>query len=130
MRLGKRAGLSVTDGIERGITYPTHRLPSPASVHRLTLSETRGGPILVVTRNWVHRWGRAQETYGEDPMLTGHLGAAYIQGMQGSDSKYIQTVATPKHFDGYGGATTRGKRSPLSTLRVCSWQGIGRLHKL
>lgn len=44
------------------------------------------------------RNGRSDENWGEDPFLAGHLAAAYIQGMQGDDPKYLKTVATPKHF--------------------------------
>ncbi|KAK3267205.1 hypothetical protein CYMTET_24229 [Cymbomonas tetramitiformis] len=69
------------------------------------------------------RWGRAQETYGESPFLTSVLAAAYVRGLQGNHSKYLQAVATPKHFDAYGGATTRGSRSPTEvTLSWRDWQ--------
>src|ERR1022692_3727124 len=44
------------------------------------------------------RWGRGQETYGEDPFLTARMGVAFVQGMQGDDPKYFKTVSTPKHF--------------------------------
>jgi beta-glucosidase len=49
------------------------------------------------------RWGRGQETYGEDPFLTGTLAAAFVRGMQGNNPKYFQVIATPKHFDAYSG---------------------------
>lgn len=44
------------------------------------------------------RWGRTPETYGEDPFLTGELGAAFVQGLQGDDPRYLKVVSTPKHF--------------------------------
>ena len=44
------------------------------------------------------RWGRGQETYGEDPFLTSRMAVAFIRGMQGNDSRYLKTIATPKHF--------------------------------
>lgn len=44
------------------------------------------------------RWGRGQETYGEDPYLTSRLGVAFIKGLQGNDDKYIKTSACAKHF--------------------------------
>lgn len=44
------------------------------------------------------RWGRNEETYGEDPYLTGQLGIAFVNGMQGDDEKYLKTIATVKHF--------------------------------
>jgi beta-glucosidase len=49
------------------------------------------------------RWGRGQETYGEDPLLTARLGVAFVQGMQGDDARYLKTVATPKHFAAHSG---------------------------
>ena len=44
------------------------------------------------------RWGRGQETYGEDPYLIGRMGVAFVNGMQGDDPKYYRVIATPKHF--------------------------------
>ena len=49
------------------------------------------------------RWGRGQETYGEDPFLTGRLAVAFVRGMQGDDPRYLRVVATPKHFDAHSG---------------------------
>ncbi|MGN0457806.1 MAG: glycoside hydrolase family 3 C-terminal domain-containing protein [Eubacterium sp.] len=49
------------------------------------------------------RWGRGQETYGEDPYLTGALGVAFISGLQGDDPKYIKTAACAKHFAVHSG---------------------------
>ncbi len=46
----------------------------------------------------VPRWGRTEETYGEDPYLTGRIGVAYVEGIQGDDPKYLKAIATPKHF--------------------------------
>ena len=48
------------------------------------------------------RWGRTQETYGEDPYLTGVMASAYIKGLQG-DGKYLRTAATLKHFAVHSG---------------------------
>lgn len=53
------------------------------------------------------RWGRGQETYGEDPFLSGRLGVAYITGMQETDSKYLKLVATPKHFAVHSGPESK-----------------------
>ena len=44
------------------------------------------------------RWGRGQETYGEDPFLTARMGVAYVTGMQGDDPHYYRVISTPKHF--------------------------------
>ncbi|HYL85055.1 MAG TPA: glycoside hydrolase family 3 C-terminal domain-containing protein [Candidatus Angelobacter sp.] len=49
------------------------------------------------------RWGRGQETYGEDPFLTARMGVAFVTGLQGNDPKYFKTVATPKHFAVHSG---------------------------
>ena len=49
------------------------------------------------------RWGRGQETYGEDPFLTARMGVAFVEGLQGDDPKYLQVVATPKHFAVHSG---------------------------
>lgn len=49
------------------------------------------------------RWGRGQETYGEDPFLTSQMAIAFITGMQGNNPKYLKVIATPKHFDAYSG---------------------------
>ncbi|MGB8212901.1 MAG: glycoside hydrolase family 3 N-terminal domain-containing protein [Anaerolineales bacterium] len=49
------------------------------------------------------RWGRGQETYGEDPYLTGEMGVAFVRGMQGDDPKYLKTAACAKHFAVHSG---------------------------
>ena len=49
------------------------------------------------------RWGRGQETYGEDPFLTGRMGVAFVTGMQGDDPKYYRVISTPKHYAVHSG---------------------------
>src|SRR5580658_8506497 len=49
------------------------------------------------------RWGRGQETYGEDPFLTGRMAVAFITGMQGTDPNYFRVVSTAKHFAVHSG---------------------------
>ena len=49
------------------------------------------------------RWGRGQETYGEDPFLTGKLAVQFIKGLQGDDPYYFKTIATVKHFAVHSG---------------------------
>lgn len=49
------------------------------------------------------RWGRAHETYGEDPYLTGQLGMQFVKGLQGDHPKYLKLVATPKHYAVHNG---------------------------
>jgi beta-glucosidase len=52
------------------------------------------------------RWGRGQETYGEDPFLTGRMAVAFIQGLQGDDPKYVKAMACAKHFAVHSGPET------------------------
>jgi len=49
------------------------------------------------------RWGRGQETYGEDPFLSARLAVAFVTGMQGDDPRYYRTISTPKHFAVHSG---------------------------
>jgi beta-glucosidase len=49
------------------------------------------------------RWGRGQETYGEDPFLAARLGVAFIRGLQGDDPKYVKAMACAKHFAVHSG---------------------------
>jgi len=49
------------------------------------------------------RWGRGQETYGEDPYLTGRLAVAFVRGIQGDDPARPRAIATPKHFAVHSG---------------------------
>ena len=49
------------------------------------------------------RWGRGQETYGEDPYLTSRMGVAFVKGLQGNDPDYFKVIATPKHFAVHSG---------------------------
>jgi beta-glucosidase len=49
------------------------------------------------------RWGRGQETYGEDPYLTAAIGSAFVKGLQGDDPRYLKTSATAKHFAVHSG---------------------------
>jgi len=49
------------------------------------------------------RWGRGQETYGEDPFLTAEMGVAFVKGLQGTDPKYLKVNSTVKHFAVHSG---------------------------
>lgn len=49
------------------------------------------------------RWGRGHETYGEDPHLTGKMGAAFVRGLQGDNDDYLKVVATAKHYAVHSG---------------------------
>ena len=56
------------------------------------------------------RWGRGQETYGEDPFLTSRMGVAFVQGMQGDDPKYRKLDATAKHYAVHSGPESERHR--------------------
>lgn len=76
------------------------------NMHRLGGSGWFGGltvwsPNINIFRD--PRWGRGQETYGEDPYLTSRLGVAFVKGLQGDNPRYLRTVATPKHFAVHSG---------------------------
>lgn len=59
------------------------------------------GPVLDLARD--PRWSRVEETFGEDPVLIGHLGSAFVRGLQGTDSSDGRhTYSTLKHFAAYG----------------------------
>ena len=49
------------------------------------------------------RWGRGQETYGEDPYLSARMAVAFVTGLQGDDARYYRTISTPKHFAVHSG---------------------------
>ena len=49
------------------------------------------------------RWGRGQETWGEDPFFTGEMGAAFVRGLQGDDPRYLKTAACAKHYAVHSG---------------------------
>jgi len=59
------------------------------------------------------RWGRGQETYGEDPFLTSRMGVAFVTGLQGTDPRFYRTISTPKHF-----AVHSGPESTRHTIDV------------
>ncbi|MES1196589.1 MAG: glycoside hydrolase family 3 N-terminal domain-containing protein, partial [Steroidobacter sp.] len=59
------------------------------------------------------RWGRGQETYGEDPYLTSRMGVAFIQGLQGDDPKHLKTIATSKHFAVHSGPESNRHREDV-----------------
>ena len=69
--------------------------------HSIFYGLTLWSPNINIVRD--PRWGRGQETYGEDPFLTGQIGAAFVRGLQGTDPKYLKVVATAKHFAVHSG---------------------------
>ncbi|HUI40817.1 MAG TPA: glycoside hydrolase family 3 C-terminal domain-containing protein [Terriglobia bacterium] len=71
------------------------------SNHSIYYGLTFWSPNINILRD--PRWGRGQETYGEDPFLTARLGVAFVKGLQGDDPKYLEAVATPKHYAVHSG---------------------------
>jgi beta-glucosidase len=69
--------------------------------HEMFFGLTFWAPNINIFRD--PRWGRGQETYGEDPFLTGRMGVAFVTGMQGNDPKYLRVVSTPKHYAVHSG---------------------------
>jgi beta-glucosidase len=69
--------------------------------HEMFFGLTFWAPNINIFRD--PRWGRGQETYGEDPFLTGRMGVAFVTGMQGDDPKYLKLVSTPKHYAVHSG---------------------------
>jgi beta-glucosidase len=69
--------------------------------HRIYYGLTIWSPNINIFRD--PRWGRGQETYGEDPFLTSRMGVAFVTGLQGDDPKYFRTISTPKHYAVHSG---------------------------
>ncbi|XP_005113328.1 xylan 1,4-beta-xylosidase [Aplysia californica] len=85
---GQEVRAKYNDFVKRGI-FATHSSASCFS------------PVINILRD--PRWGRNQETYGEDPYMTGILAENFVKGIQGNDSRFIMTSAGCKHFDVHGG---------------------------
>jgi beta-glucosidase len=56
------------------------------------------------------RWGRGQETYGEDPYLTSRMGVEFVKGLQGNDPRYLKVISTPKHYAIHSGPESERHR--------------------
>ena len=69
--------------------------------HRIFYGLTFWSPNINIFRD--PRWGRGQETYGEDPFLTGRMGVAFVEGVQGNDYDHPRAIATSKHFAVHSG---------------------------
>jgi beta-glucosidase len=77
----------------RGVYNFWHQQPDVKAEHKGLIYRA---PVINISRN--PYWGRINECYGEDPFLTGRIGVAYVQGLQGKDPKYLKLVSTLKHF--------------------------------
>jgi len=84
----------VADAISDEVRAKYHALSRPGEAPFVGL--LCGVPVVNIARDL--RWGRTQETYGEDPVLTGRLAQAYIHGLQGRHPRYLKVMANVKHF--------------------------------
>jgi len=89
----------VADAISDEVRAKYHGLTRPGEGPFVGL--LCGAPVVNIARD--PRWGRTQETYGEDPVLTGRLAQAYIRGLQGRHPKYLKVLANVKHFAVHSG---------------------------
>ena len=78
-----------------------NRIERAGGEHKIMQGLTFWSPNINIFRD--PRWGRGQETYGEDPYLTGKMGVAFVQGMQGDDPRYYRVSATAKHYAVHSG---------------------------
>ena len=92
------------------------------NVHSIYYGLTIWSPNINIFRD--PRWGRGQETYGEDPFLTARLGVAFVKGLQGDDPNYFKTIATPKHYAVHSGPEIH---SPLCQHRPHPARSLGHL---
>lgn len=72
-----------------------------SGLHNIYQGLTFWSPNINIFRD--PRWGRGQETYGEDPLLTSRIGVAFVKGLQGDNQKYFEVISTPKHFAVHSG---------------------------
>ncbi len=77
-------------------------------IHSIYFGLTIWSPNINIFRD--PRWGRGQETYGEDPFLTGTLGSQFVRGIQGDHPKFYRAIATPKHFAVHSGPESERHR--------------------
>ena len=92
------------DYVRKGVPVPTSATNLPGSglgVRPGPAGLDYWSPNINIFRD--PRWGRGQETYGEDPYLAGRLGTAFVRGLQGDDPEYLKVIATPKHFAVHSG---------------------------
>ena len=76
---------------------------------------TYWSPTLNISRD--PRWGRADESYGEDPYLVGQIGAEFIKGLQGGDATYLKAISTPKHYFANNSESNRRNGDSVATER-------------
>ncbi|MCU4157017.1 glycoside hydrolase family 3 C-terminal domain-containing protein [Carboxylicivirga sp. A043] len=82
-------------------------------IHKWYLGLTYWSPNVNIFRD--PRWGRGHETYGEDPVLSGTIGASFVRGLQGNDDKYLKIAACAKHFAVHNGPEAKRHYFDAST---------------
>ena len=93
-----------------------HHADSPGDAAKRYHGLTIWSPTINMARD--PRWGRTQETYGEDPFLTGVIGKAFVTGLQGDDPNWLKTVATVKHFVANNREKSRTRARPNISERA------------
>lgn len=78
-----------------------HHEAARRGMHEMYTGLTYWSPNINIFRD--PRWGRGQETYGEDPYLTAQMGVSFVKGLQGDDPHYLKLTATPKHYAVHSG---------------------------
>lgn len=95
--LMRRVGTAISDEARAKHSEALRRSGHSDQYHGLTF----WSPNINIFRD--PRWGRGQETYGEDPFLTARMGVAFVKALQGDHPRYLKLVATPKHFAVHSG---------------------------
>jgi len=90
------------------------------NVHSIYFGLTIWSPNINIFRD--PRWGRGQETYGEDPFLTATLGSRFVKGLQGNDPNYFRAIATPKHFAVHSGPENDRHRFNVTPTQHDLWE--------
>jgi len=88
-------------------------------IHSIYFGLTIWSPNINIFRD--PRWGRGQETDGEDPFLTSQLGLHFIEGLQGPDPDHPRVIATPKHFAVHSGPESERHRFNVDPSRHDLW---------
>ncbi|MDR0431807.1 MAG: glycoside hydrolase family 3 C-terminal domain-containing protein, partial [Bifidobacteriaceae bacterium] len=96
-----RIGMAAASDEARAMNNHTDTV-APAAKHK---GLTYWSPTINLNRD--PRWGRAEESYGEDPYLTGEIGGQFTIGMQGTNPTYLKTAVTPKHYLANNSETNR-----------------------
>ena len=93
--IGKMAAVAATEGRAKYNTFQKYK------DYGIYKGLTFWSPNVNIFRD--PRWGRGQETYGEDPFLAGQLGASFVKNLEGNDPKYKKVTACAKHFAVHSG---------------------------